>query len=148
MALEVTIYQNSSAYNTNTLSTVYTILADRIVHMFTRLPSQAGLPGDSSTKLPSVLTIDVGVCTEVISITGIVDANIIKESGLALKSQLETVGRTWWDYGDTDATLPRLKIASGQIYTGNVKSMSFTAEGGTHDQYWNFEMIFVARNKI
>jgi hypothetical protein len=141
----ISIYENSSAYFTSASGAMYNILGERVVHMFLRLPAQAGLPGDTTTKLPYVLTIDIGVCTETISVTGIVDSSV-QLSGNPSKIELENAVRKWWDFGDVDHTLPIIQIASGQAYIGNVKSASFTQEGGL-ETWWNFEVIFSVRAK-
>jgi len=146
MTTNITIYQNSSNYYSVTSGAMYNLLSERVVHMFTRLPTQAGLPGDSTTKLPSVLTVDIGVCTENISLTGIVDTHI-SVSGNPIKAELESVIRRWWDYGDSGATLPIIQVMSGQAYCGNIKSATFTQEGGT-ESWWTFELIFNVRAKV
>lgn len=146
MSTNISIYQNSSSYFSVTSGSMYNILSERVVHMFLRLPSQTGLPGDSDSKIPSVLTIDVGVCTETISLTGIVDTTV-SLSGNPNKIDMENVIRKWWDYGDAEATLPIVVISSGQAYAGNVKSATFTQEGGL-EAWWTFELIFSVRAKI
>jgi hypothetical protein len=146
MPSNIGLYQNSSAYYISNVSSMYNILGERVVHMFLRLPTQAGLPGDSTAKTTNVLTIDIGVCTETISITGIVDS-FTSLSGNPNKIQLENAIRTWWDYGDTQTTLPIIAISSGQAYCGNFKSASFTQEGGL-ETWWTFEIIFTVRAKL
>jgi hypothetical protein len=146
MPANVAIYQNSSAYSTYASGQIYNLFSERVVHMFLRLPSQAGLPGDATAKTTSVLTIDVGVCTETLSLTGVVDT-ASQLSGNPSKIDLERAVRTWWDYGDSQATLPILEISSGQAYCGNVKSSTFTQEGGL-ETWWNFELIFSIRAKL
>jgi hypothetical protein len=146
MATNTQIFQNSSAYYSAGSGTMYNILSERVVHMLTRLPMQAGLPGDASAKTTNVLTIDIGVCTENISLTGLVDT-LVSISGNPTKPDFENMVRTWWDYGDSQSTLPILTISSGQAYCGNFKSASFTQEGGL-ETWWNFEVIFTVRAKI
>lgn len=146
MTTNISIFKNSSAYYTLLSGLMYNVLTERAVHMFLRLPSQAGLPGDSTTKIPSVMTVDIGTCTETVSITGIVDS-FEKLSGNPNKLCLEDVVRTWWDYGNDQALLPIIAISSGQAYCGNFKSATFTQEGGM-ETWWNFEIIFTVKAKI
>ena len=146
MTTNVSIYRNSSAYAVVTSGTSYNILAERAVHMLLRLPTQAGLPGDSTSRTTNVLTIDIGVCTETLSLTGIVDS-FTMHSGNPNKIDFERMIRTWWDYGDNQATLPIIQISSGQAYCGNFKSATFSQEGGL-EAWWTFELIFTVRAKV
>ena len=145
--LSVIIYQNTAAYNSPSYgSTAFYIPAETCVHMFLRLPTQAGLPGVSATKATQTLVIDVGICTETISLTGTVNT-VSSGSGDPAKTDLEAVSRTWWDYGAVLANLPIITLSTGQSYYGCLKSASFTQEGGTVDR-WTFEIIFVVRAKL
>lgn len=141
----VSIFQNAAAASAPSYGTnAWYLQCETCVHMFLRLPTQAGLPGKSSDKSTQTLNIDLGVCTETISLTGVVN-NAAAETGNPMKTDLENVVRKWWDYGATVANLPVLKIDTGQTYAGNVKSATFTREGGIEDR-WNFEIIFLVKS--
>jgi hypothetical protein len=201
-SLQISLYQNKAAFLSPSFGTnSWYLPVENCVHMFLRLPTQAGLPGGATTKLPSTLTIDVGICTETISVKGTVNNTPSGVSGDPAKPDLENIAKTWWDYGASSSSLPVIKIddslstisagsfavgrtytisyvgstdftligssantigtvftATGagtgtgtatdfQAYIGNVKSMSFTKEGGT-EQFWVFEIIFLVRAKI
>lgn len=139
------IYENEVARSSPSWGTdAYYLQVETVVHMFLRLPTQAGLPGDYTTKDPQTLTIDVGVCTETISITGVVN-NVSTVTGDPTKIQLEDVAKKWWDYGADKDELAILEIDSSRYYSGNIKSATFTREGGLEDR-WTFEIIFVVNN--
>ena len=124
--------------------TTYSLRADKIVHMFTRLPTQIPLPADNSGN-PQVFSLDLGMSIEQITLQGVVDTS---GSGTnPSKANLEDVLRTWWDYGDTPTSLAKLTIASGQSYYGHFKSGEFTQEGALEDR-WGLSLVFLVRCKI
>lgn len=132
MALTVSIQKGATSYS---------LKVDVVEHTFNRPATQSGLPGDYSTKQPSAIVIDLGICVEQISLTGIVD-----DSGSPSKYDLENVLRTWWEFGDTPTTMTKLTLKSGQSYYGAFKAASFRWIAGQEDR-WEFSMIFLVYQK-
>jgi len=147
--LNVKIFQNNAAYlNPSYGTNAFNLTASRIAHMFTKLPTQAGLPGDSSTHATNVLTIDVGVCTEAISLIGIINSVADEETPSdPSKVGLEDSIRNWWDYGDDVNDLPIIQFNDDQAYRGHIKTCSFTQDGG-QEAWWDFELVFLVRAKV
>ena len=146
MSLKVNIFQNTAAMNSPSWGVnAYMMMVQNLVHGFTRMPSQSGLPGSSLTKLPSTLNIDVGICTEQISITGVVP-DISTTVGIPAKTDIDTIMRTWWDYGGTPSKLPIIQEASGEQYCGNFKTCNLTQQGG-EEITWIVELVFVVEAK-
>ena len=129
MSLNVQISKNS---------TTYALKAEEVSHDFSRMPSQIGLPSVTGSD-PYVFSLDLGICIEQITVRGIVDS-----SGDLTKYDLENVVRTWWDYGDTSSTLCKLQIATGSVYYGHIKNMSFKQMGALEDR-WQFSFNFLVR---
>lgn len=133
MALDVIISKEGSEYS---------LKVSRIEHTFNRLVSQTGLPGEGESNSPNVFLLDLGVCTERISLIGVVD-----ESTSPTKYELETVAREWWAYGDADSSLCTITLPSSQSYRGAIQSSSFTKEGGIPSK-WDFSVIFLIKSKV
>ena len=69
--------------------TTYTLQCESIEHVFIRMPTQAGMPGEESTE-PIVITVDLGVVTQQISLNGVV--NVTSTGGNdPSKAELEAV---------------------------------------------------------
>lgn len=118
----------------------YNFKAESIDHQFTRLPAQAGLPGVESQEAP-VLTIDLGVCVQQITVQGTLDSTSTDEE-IPTKADLEYVVLNWWKYGDNPANLIQLTLPGGTTYSVSVKIASFHIEGGIEDR-WNFSITFL-----
>jgi hypothetical protein len=109
------------------------------------MPTQAPLPGNTDYST-NVYTIDIGQSLEQISIRGVVNTTSTG-AGDPSKANLETVARTWWEYGDTPANLAVLQIVTGQSYRGHIKQLSFVQEGAKEDR-WEFTLDFIVREKV
>ena len=118
----------------------YSLKADKVTHTFVRFATQSPLPADASGN-PQVFTLDLGMSLEEILVTGIVDS-----TGTPSKTNLESVCRTWWDYGTAASGLPTLVIDTGvtNSYFVHVKQADFSREGGIEDR-WNMSLIFLVR---
>ena len=136
MALDVSITKDST----------YTLKCDVIDHSFTRLVTQTGLPssdeGDSPTE-DGVFIIDLGICIEQLTITGVVDDTA---SGTdASKSNMETVVRGWWAFGDTAANLLKISLPNSSYY-GSIRNSSFRKTAGIPDR-WEFSLTFLIKSQ-
>jgi hypothetical protein len=108
-------------------------------HLFSRTPNQIGLPSETEST-PNVFSLDLGVCVEQISGSG-----TCNQSGTSTKSELETVVREWWDYGDDPTNLAYLTITGGSQYYGHFKQMAFKISAG--QSYWTLDFVFVVREQ-
>ena len=118
----------------------YYFLAEAIDHTFTRLPAQAGMPGVESTQA-GVITLDLGVCTQQITINGYVNTESMGAND-PTKANLVSAVLTWWKYGATPGDLPQLTLPGGDTYPVSIKMASFHIEGGLMDR-WIFSIIFL-----
>ena len=145
MALTI---QMSSNISNNPIT--YSLQTDSIAHSFTRFAGQSPLPAESSYSAGRNFWLDLGLILEQISLTGVAPL-AQTTSGIATKSNLEDVARTWWVY--TNATiaassLPQVTIASGQVYTFAVKQADFKTEAGREPEWYDFSMILFIGSKV
>jgi hypothetical protein len=139
MALNVSI-ENAAA------TVTYDFIAENVVHAFLRLPTQAPLPAVAGST-PQVYTLDLGMLTEQITISGTVN-NVSTGAGDPSKVDLEEVCRNWWGYTNTpgSSTLAKLTISASQTYYVILKTAEFTQSGGTEDR-WAMSIIFLVASK-
>jgi len=124
--------------------TTYELQCETIDHAFIRAPTQAGFPS-AEGGTPEVLTIDLGVVIQQISLNGVV--NVTSAGGNdPTKAQLETVCINWWKYGDVAATMILLAIPGSSYYV-TLKTASFRMEGGLEDR-WNFSIALLVREEV
>jgi len=124
--------------------TTYELQCDTVEHVFVRAPTQAGMPGEESAE-PIVITVDLGVVTQQISLNGIVNTISVGGDDPA-KADLETVCLEWWKYGDDPTTMPVLAIPGGSYYV-TLKTASFRMEGALEDR-WAFSLAWLVRQEI
>lgn len=125
--------------------TTFALRTDNVTHSFTRFPTQAPLPADSSGN-PQVFSLDLGMSLEQLTLQGIVNT-VSAVSGDPSKFNLETVCRNWWAYGDTVFVLPTITISSGQAYYCHLKSGEFRQIAAQEDRH-EFSMILLVRQKV
>ena len=124
--------------------TTYELQCESIDHMFVRMPTQAGMPGEEATE-PIVITVDLGVVTQQITMNGLVNTTSAGGNDPS-KADLEIVCLKWWKYGDVPANLVRVNIPGGSYYAV-LKTASFKMEGALEDR-WNFSIAWLVREEI
>ena len=123
--------------------------AEHIEHVISRTPFQVGFPSASAGIRGQIFTLDLGMATEQISFSGIVDVGTLAlpykdADGVATKEGLELAVNTWWGYGADSATgLATLTIGS-TVYTGSIKIVTFRQDAALEDR-WHFDLVFVTR---
>lgn len=143
--LQVKLYQVSGS------STYYSLRAEKVTHSLSRNPSQIGIPSELISTAPSVITLDLGVCVENITVSGLVNS-VSTGTGDPSKTDLETAGRTWWVTGaDNPSLLPAITIATigsvAQQYRVHIKTLRFTQEAAMEDR-WSFDFEFIVNSKV
>ena len=122
--------------------TVYNMKCDTVEHTYNRLPTQAPMPGIEGSQT-LVLTLDLGMCIEQVSLTGLVNT-ASEGSGDPSKVDLENVAATWWVYGDSTSEMPVLQVSSSPFHVV-LKSAVFRKEAGMEDR-WNYNIIWLVRD--
>ena len=135
MALNVSIQKSG---------VIYQLQVDTLEHIFTRMPSQAGLPAEN-TEDPTVILLDLGICVEQISLRGIVNTTS-KGGNDPSKVNLEIVARTWFESTTEYSQMVKLTISSGQSYYGAIRSATFRQMGALEDR-WEYEILFLCAQK-
>ncbi len=140
MALEVSI----------TKGTTYTLKCDVIDHSFTRMVTQSGLPAEAEGTAPSdegIFLLDLGICIEQVTLTGVVD-DVPNDSSVS-RDSMETVVRSWWAFGDTDASLLKISYptASSQSYYGAIRTSTFRKTAGVPGR-WEYSIAFLIKSKV
>jgi hypothetical protein len=136
MSLLVSMHFHDPIYGEKT----YTLKAEAIDHVFTRIPAQAGLPGVETQQAP-VIIIDLGVCVQQITVNGYVDSDSTDSSN-PTKDNLEYATLKWWKYGDDTTTLMQITLPGGTTYPCSVKMASFHMDGAQEDR-WSFSLTFL-----
>jgi hypothetical protein len=121
----------------------FTIKSEFVELVYTRMPTQAGLPGVEGTA-GDVITIDLGVSVKQISMSGFVD--VTPSDGTISMLQLEGICDTWWAYGDDETHLPVLTLPNGSYYVA-LKIASFRMEAAK-EAFWTFSLTWVVRSKV
>lgn len=144
MALMVTIEK------TGEIGSPYTLKVEEITHAMVRMPTQSGLPGDTDNNQVNVFGIDLGMCVEQISLTGLIEETDA-EAGEPTKKNLETAVRNWWSEEcndiDTCTNGVGLTIDSTETYWGAFKGCTFRKMGGIEDR-WNFSLEFIVIGRV
>jgi len=141
MALEVSITKGAT----------YTLKCDVIDHSFTRMVTQSGIPAQDEGTAPSaddgVFMLDLGICIEQITLTGVVDDN--PADGSVSRDAMETVVRSWWAYGDTNTSLLKISFptASPQSYYGAIRTSTFRKTAGIPGR-WEYSIAFLIKSKV
>jgi len=140
MALEVSI----------TKGTTYTLKCDVIDHSFTRMVTQSGLPAEAEGTAPSdegIFLLDLGICIEQVTLTGVVD-DVPNDSSVS-RDSMETVVRSWWAFGDTEASLLKISYptASSQSYYGAIRTSTFRKTAGVPGR-WEYSIAFLIKSKV
>ena len=140
MSLEVTITKGAA----------YFLKCDVIDHSFTRMVTQTGLPAAGEGEAPpadGVFILDLGVCIEQITITGVVDD--VPNDGSVSRDSMETVVRSWWAFGDTDASLLTIAFptSSSQSYYGAIRTATFRKSAGVIGR-WEYSIAFLIKSKV
>ena len=143
MALEVIIRKGSGGA-TNYLK------CDVVDHSFTRLVTQSGLPSEAEGSAPSadgVFLLDLGICIEQITLTGIVDDS--PDDGSISRDALEVAVRSWWAYGDTDASLCKITYSTvAEVsYYGGIRTSTFRKTAGNPAR-WEYSITFLVKSKV
>jgi hypothetical protein len=139
MSLNISI-ENAAA------TVTYNFIAETATHAFIRLPTQSPLPAAVGAT-PQVYTLDLGMLTEQITISGTVNTTSTG-AGDPSKVDLEDVCRNWWGYTNTpgSSTLAKLTISANQTYYVILKTAEFNQSGGTEDR-WSMTIIFLVASK-
>ena len=124
--------------------TVYQLQVDTLEHMFTRMPTQAGMPAEN-TEDPTVILLDFGIVVEQISLRGIVNTTSTGGNDPS-KAHLEAVTRTWFESTTEYSEMAKLTISSGQSYYGAIRSATFRQMGALEDR-WEYEILFLVAQK-
>jgi len=121
--------------------------AERVTHSFDRAPSQSPFPASATGVAGIIFGLDLGQCKETIQIEGLVDST--GTTANPSKNNLETVLRTWWEYGDDGAIFPIVSLSSGTAnsYRGSFSHGSFTQMGALEDR-WQYNITFLVREKV
>ncbi len=140
MALSVTITKGET----------YTIMCDVIDHSFTRLATQTGLPAEEEGNAPSedgIFILDLGICTEVITLTGVV-ADVPTDESIT-RDQLEAGIRSWWAYGETSSELPKISYNTNgtQNFYGTIRNASLR-RSASMPSIWEFSISFLVKSKV
>ena len=141
MALEVTISKGATSYF---------LKCDVVDHSFTRMVTQSGLPSEAEGSAPSsdgVFLLDLGICIEQITLTGVVDDTVT--DGSVSRDAMENVVRSWWAYGDTDASLLKISYPTSAIqsYYGAVRNSTFRKSAGASGK-WEYSLSFLIKSKV
>ncbi len=119
----------------------YNLLAENVSHQFTRMPSQAGLPSESDGTDPNVLLLDLGICIQQISVSGIVNSEGTTSPSTPTKTEFETIVKTWFKTTANKGDLMTITI-SGSTYSGAIRTANFRQTAGQEDR-WDFEITFL-----
>jgi len=123
--------------------TTYELKCEVIEHSILRMPVQAGLPTTQGTE-GSVLTVDLGVAVQQISLNGLIDVTS-PGGNIPSRNQLVVACLTWWQYGATASVLPVLAIPGTSYYVA-LKNASFRMEGALEDR-WYFSLTYLVREE-
>jgi hypothetical protein len=133
-------------YTSGSLTDTFIMKVDSLTHEMARAPTQAGLPGDTDTNGINIFGLDLGICTERIAITGIVD-EVSQGTNEPSKSDLEDAMRSWWteetgEGSDAIGNSIYLKTTTTRNYWGMFAGCQFSKDGALEDR-WQFSLSFL-----
>lgn len=141
MTLQITL-EKSGKHN----DLPYYLKIESIEHAFTRMPTQTGLPASGESFDAKIFLLDIGVKIEQLSLSGVVD-DVAPDSTIPSKSEMETVVREWWGFGDNASNLLKIGLPNSQYYYGAIRNISFRKVAGIPDK-WEFNITFLIESKV
>jgi hypothetical protein len=126
----------------------YYLKADLVEHSIVRMPTQAPLPTDQGSSSPNVFGMDLGMCVEQVTVSGLIDEVADLTNNFPSKYDLENVARKWAtqdltnDVGSAIILIVGYGTNGAEQFNCAVKSLTFRKEGGLEDR-WAYSLVML-----